>query len=261
MQLKYFLGSILSIPLLPFMYFQGKKIRASVPQLPEAIEPAGQIHYPNAKEENFNLVCIGESTMAGVGVATHREGFAGTLANELSTQLGKSISWSVYAKSGYTVRKMVEKLLPLIKEKTVNLIVISVGGNDAFTLNTPSNWMKHNQLLIEKLKKRYPLAPIVFCNMPPIKEFPAFTRLIKWVVGNLVEILGEGLKKLVRTYDHVYYNSEIITISTWQNKIALDEKELSFFSDGVHPSALTYQTWAKEMSIFIHEKIFSPKLK
>ena len=36
MNIKYILGAILTFPLLPLMYFQGKKIKASVPRLPEA---------------------------------------------------------------------------------------------------------------------------------------------------------------------------------------------------------------------------------
>jgi lysophospholipase L1-like esterase len=32
-------------------------------------------------------------------------------------------------------------------------------------------------------------------------------------------------------------------------------KESDFFSDGIHPSKLTYQTWAKEMAIFLFEKL------
>ena len=36
MNLKYTLGSVLTIPLLPIMYYQGKRIRANVPELPEA---------------------------------------------------------------------------------------------------------------------------------------------------------------------------------------------------------------------------------
>ncbi len=51
--------------------------------------------------------------------------------------------------------------------------------------------------------------------MPPIKEFPAFTPLIKFIVGNLVEILGDELKQLVATDQYLYYNAEVITVKGW----------------------------------------------
>ena len=85
MNTKYLLGSILALPLLPVMYFQGKRIKASVPNLPEAKGTAG-IAVANS-EHSMNLLTIGESTIAGVGVETHEEGFTGTLAKELAKKV------------------------------------------------------------------------------------------------------------------------------------------------------------------------------
>ena len=36
MNFKYLAGILLSLPLLPLMYYHGKKIRANVPKLPES---------------------------------------------------------------------------------------------------------------------------------------------------------------------------------------------------------------------------------
>ena len=84
MNLRYISGAIISIPLLPLMYYQGKKIRASVPQLPEATGIEGACLSSKQNKNNLNIICIGESTIAGVGVQTHEEGFAGTFGKELS---------------------------------------------------------------------------------------------------------------------------------------------------------------------------------
>ena len=91
--LKYFFGAIITIPLLPIMYFQGKKIRSSVPTLPEATGTEGKAEKnPN---RTLKLITIGESTIAGVGVDTHEEGFTGTIAKELSQKLDTDIEWKV----------------------------------------------------------------------------------------------------------------------------------------------------------------------
>ncbi len=87
--------------------------------------------------------------------------------------------------------------------------------------------------------------------MPPIKEFPAFTKTIKFVVGNLVELLGEQLRLVVKNNENVYYNSEVITINGWTKRLNISANATDFFSDGVHPSEFTYQVWAKEMATFI----------
>jgi lysophospholipase L1-like esterase len=249
--LKYALCSVLAIPLLPLLYFQGKKIRASVPRLPEAQGSEGLASTKAVR--TIRMITIGESTIAGVGVATHEVGFTGTLASQLATKLKVNISWKVYAKSGYTAKKVTERLIPAITDTHLDLIVIGLGGNDAFALNSPSRWGRDIEKLIAALKKKFPDVPIAFTNMPPIKEFPAFTSTMKFVLGNLVELLGEKLEKIVDKQTSIYYQSQKITLKDWITRMNIDSSEKDFFSDGVHPSQLTYQTWAKDFSGFVVE--------
>ena len=249
MNTKYLLGAILAVPLLPVMYFQGKRIKASVPNLPEAKGTEG-IAVANP-EGSMKLITIGESTIAGVGVETHEEGFTGTLAKELAKKLDANVHWKVYAKSGYTVKKVQERIIPKVSETSVDLIVIGMGGNDAFTLNNPKKWRLHIRELINEIRTKFPDTPIAFTNMPPIKEFPAFTPVIKFTIGNLVEILGEELNDLVQDQKGVYYYALKITLKDWLERLQIDGKPADFFSDGVHPSKLTYQVWARDFANFL----------
>ena len=248
MNIRYLAGALISIPLLPLMYYQGKQIRAAVPKLPEAKGPQGQCS-PNARPDGtLDIIALGESTIAGVGVGTHAEGFTGAFASALSERLNLNVEWKVYARSGYTARQVTTNLIPNITETQTDLIIIGLGGNDAFKLNRPSKWQADIRSLIEALRAKFPDAMIVFCNMPPIKEFPAFTPLIKFTIGNLVEILGEELQRAVHDYENVLYFGEIITLKEWMDKLQLNAKPEDFFSDGVHPSKLTYQTWAQDIA-------------
>lgn len=251
MNIKYILGSILAVPLLPVMYFHGKKIKALVPELPEAkgIEGKSTVN----SKSSIRLLTIGESTIAGVGVATHNEGFTGTLANELSLKLNANVQWKVYARSGYTAKRVREKIIPKITEQSTDIIVIGLGGNDAFTLSSPAKWKLDINELIVAVKEKFGETPIIFTNMPPIKEFPAFTPLIKLIIGNLVELLGEELNKLISAYSNVYYYSTKITMTDWMNRFDKQARISDFFSDGVHPSKLTYQIWAKDIAGFLLE--------
>ncbi|PQJ81193.1 SGNH/GDSL hydrolase family protein [Polaribacter glomeratus] len=250
MNFKYYAGVLISIPLLPLMYFQGKNIRKSVPQLPEAKEPKGFVN--GNFNKTINILSIGESTIAGVGVDYHKNGFTGTLATTLSTALKSNINWRVYAKSGYTVKQVCSKIIPKIEETTADIIVIGMGGNDAFTLNSPKKWISDINKLIDLLQHKYPKTPIIFTNMPPIKEFPAFTKTIKFVIGNLVEILGKELNNNIKNKENVFYYDEIITLKEWSKKHSVtDSNPKTYFSDGVHPSLLTYQIWGKEIGEFI----------
>ena len=246
---KYILGALITIPLLPIMYFQGKRIRASVPSLPEAKGTEGKAL--SSSERNFKLITIGESTIAGVGVSTHEEGFTGTLAQSLAKQLNANVEWKVYAKSGYTAKHVTQKLVPRITETSVDLIVIGLGANDSFTFNSPKKWGKDIDDLIIDLKSKFGETPILFTSMPPIKLFPAFTSLIKFSMGNLVEILGETLEQTIKKHSNVFYDAQKISFENWIDKVDPSLNSSDFFSDGVHPSKLTYQVWANETSRFI----------
>lgn len=249
MSLKYYIGVVVSFPLLPILYFQGKKIRENVPKLPEARNPEGYIK--TSSEKTLKILAIGESTIAGVGVDFHKNGFIGALAEEISEKTNSSILWRVYARSGYTAKMIRKKIIPKIEDSTADIIVIGLGGNDAFNLNSPEIWIRNISILIKDLKIKFPKTPIYFTNMPPVKEFPAFSGIIKFVIGNLVEILGERLCRKVKNKKNVHYNNEIITIDTWKKRYKTEGNKTTFFSDGVHPSKLTYQTWGKDMATFI----------
>jgi len=249
MHIKYLLGVIISIPLLPLLIFQGKRIKKETPRLPEAKNPKGFIN--SSSNKTFKLIALGESTIAGVGVDFHKNGFTGALAKEIAKQKDIAVLWRVYAKSGYTAKLVRKRLLPKIEESNADAIIIGLGGNDAFKLNSPSLWIFQIVLLIKEVKKKFPKTPIYFTNMPPIKEFPAFTKTIKFIVGNLVEILGKKLHKRVRKKSNVHYNEEIITLKKWKEKFTIKGDTNIFFSDGVHPSKISYQVWGKDMANFI----------
>jgi len=105
------------------------------------------------------------------------------------------------------------------------------------------------------VKTQYGDVPIAFTNMPPIRKFPAFTPLMKFMIGNLVEIMGQELAKIVRNRDNVFYNEEVISLSTFAHRLEVEAEEDDFFSDGVHPSRLTYQLWASDFADFLSEKV------
>lgn len=247
--LKYLVGAGMALPLLPLLYRQAMRVKASVPRLPEAERPYGEVNV--ADTPPFRLLLIGESTLAGVGVKTHEEGFAGTLATAIGHGVGRRVQWRVYARSGYTASKKLEWLLPQIEEEAADLIVIGTGGNDAFKLSTPWGFRRAAGKMIDELRKRFPETPIAFTNMPPIREFPAFTPLIQRTIGGLVELHGETLEREVAQRSNVYFNHQVLHLKEWADRLGLPHDPQPFFSDGVHPSRLTYQTWARDFAEFL----------
>lgn len=242
-------GSMIIVPFLPFLYFQGKRVRARTPRLPEAIGTTGSVRLEG--ERTFRVIFLGESSIAGVGVTHHDEGFAGVFAKELAAKMDTTVHWEVYAKSGYTLKKVTESIVPMIPDQKVDLVVVGLGANDAFTLNNPWSWQKQSEKLVSDLRSKFEDVPIVFANMPPIKDFPAFPLLIRLFIGNLVDILGNELLATASKFEGVHYSDTKIRVRDWKAKF--DRDDGAFFSDGVHPSKLTYGLWAKELSSFVWE--------
>ncbi|WP_235296626.1 SGNH/GDSL hydrolase family protein [Portibacter marinus] len=239
----------IAIPLIPFLILQGRKVRREVPRLPGAKTPYGTCH--GSKNERRHIIFIGESTIAGLGVEEHQNGIAGAVSQHLSDLSGFTIDWTVHAQSGYTAKMVTDRLLPKIKKQDPDIIIIGLGGNDAFTFNTPWKWKKQIETLINRIRLQFPETTIAFINMPPIKDFPAFTPLIKWIIGNLVEILGQELNVISKKYENFFYDPKIIELEDWLGKFDHRYKVDDFFSDGVHPSMLTYKQWGKDFADFL----------
>lgn len=253
-QIQYYLKIPFVIPLFPILYWQGKQIQKKVPRLPEAQGTEGK-----TKGQNSNILKVlglGESTMAGVGVATHKEGFMGNFADALTALTEREIHWKVIAKSGIKAAGVTQRLLPKIKGEQPDIILICLGGNNAFALHSPQKWEDDCLELIAALQNHFGKeTPIIFSNMPPIRFFPAFTPLIKQIVGRLVESYSYQLAGRIRKLPNVYFNNEIVRFNTWRERYQTNATLEELFSDGVHPSPLTYQLWGQDMAGFVWHKI------
>lgn len=228
------------MPFVPFLFWQGKRVRKKVGRLPDAGgETAGQF---GNFEETLNLLAIGESTVAGVGAKTHAEALAGQLAKFLSLETGKSVRWHALGESGITARETQQRLVPQLPDDGMDLVVVGLGGNDTFKVNSPERWRRDITKIIETLKEKYPKAAILLANSPRVIDFPVLPQPLKfvlWRVSRFQHVVG---KSLTNVEEKIFYFDEAETV---------DEK---FFSDGVHPSEYGYALWSEAMIKFLLKK-------
>jgi lysophospholipase L1-like esterase len=71
---------------------------------------------------------------------------------------------------------------------------------------------------------------------------------------NWVQSLQEQMIEIPISENWVYFNPEIITFSSWKDKLNLDIELEEVFSDGIHPSKISYHLWAEIVAPFIFEK-------
>lgn len=244
------------IPKLPGLYFESKAMRKVLPEMRNAPDLDGQVTMGNA--ELLKILFIGESTISGVGVKSNAEGFAGSLSRRLSDKISKNIDWKVFAKSGFNAKKIAVQIVPNIPDNSADLIVIGIGGNDAFELTHPDNFEADVKTLIKNLKNKFPTTPLVFINFPAVADFPALTPRLKKLMIDWVETLHAKMLKIAATEALVYFDPEIVTFDRWKEKLQLEIEVGELFSDGIHPSKLSYDLWAQIVVDFIlRNKIFT----
>jgi lysophospholipase L1-like esterase len=239
-QLFFFLGGILILPMVFLLIWQGKRVKNSIPDLPEAIGTKGQVI---GNEHFINILAIGESTFAGVGVRTHQEGVTGQLAKFLSEKTNFSVNWEVLAQSGYSAKKVLTELVPKIPKIPFDIIVIGLGGNDTFELNRPMRWQQDLIDIISQIQKIQPESSIVIATLPPVGSFPAFPFPLNAVLGGLERLHSWAVKPIPAMFKNVYFDDK---------RFEVTEPEI-MFSDGVHPSGYTYSLWGKQLAEFIVE--------
>lgn len=239
-QLFFFLGGILILPMVFLLIWQGKRVKNSIPDLPEAIGTKGQVI---GNEHFINILAIGESTFAGVGVRTHQEGVTGQLAKFLSEKANFSVNWEVLAQSGYSAKKVLTELVPKIPKIPFDIIVIGLGGNDTFELNRPMRWQQDLIDIISQIQKIQPESSIVIATLPPVGSFPAFPFPLNAVLGGLERLHSWAVKPIPAMFKNVYFDDK---------RFEVTEPEI-MFSDGVHPSGYTYSLWGKQLAEFIVE--------
>jgi lysophospholipase L1-like esterase len=251
-QLKYLLLLLPTLAVLPLLYIQARMVKKKVPELPEAAGLSGTYGPLTGRIE---VLFLGESHFAGAGVSANSAGIAGRFAFHLSSRLKKQVNWQLFARNGYTIRMIREQILPQLPKKEINLIMIGIGANDTFHLNSPHTWRDQIVKTILELKKKYPASVIVFANMPPVYEFPALTSLMRFFLGKYILLLGAELEEICKQFENVYFSNEAIRIKDWLNKTGDSVTINDFFSDGVHPSALIYDLWAADLSAFTEKLI------
>ena len=190
-------------------------------------------------ETVLNMLAIGESTVAGVGAETHTDALAGQLAKFLSAGTGKTVGWHVVGESGITVSETLQRLVPLLPDAQMDLVVVGLGGNDTFKINTPNRWRRDMEKLVGKLFDKYPSAKILLANTPMVRDFPVLPQPLKFVLWRVSRLHHETLKKLTKDMKNVFYFDEAEKVGA------------EFFSDGVHPSPYGYTLWSEAMIKFL----------
>lgn len=233
MQRRYYLSGLCVLPLTPFLYLQGQYTRFKVGRLPDATgDPRGVV---GAGDRMIRLLAVGESTVAGVGVELVENALGGRFAFHLSQATGATVQWHNAGVSGITVKRTLDEVVPGLPETSFDVILIALGGNDVFNLNSPAGFRSDMRELIGRLRAKSPDATVFLANVPMVRDALALPHPLKFVLAKLAKMQHFNAIDFVSGLEDVYYFDEVKRVGD------------DFFSDGLHPSALGYDSWAREM--------------
>lgn len=217
---------------LPVLLGQGLRVRRTTPRLPGAVRTVGVAGTPPARRL---VVVLGDSVAAGLGLADHTESMAGWLARGLAEQSGEPVAWRVLGQGGLTAAGVRELVQPSVIARA-DLVVISVGVNDAKGYHGAARWRRELAGLLDTVLAAAPCADVALLAIPPVEHFRALPVPLSWVLGGRARALDLAALDVVAARPRV---------RRVQPQVPLAEAE--FASDGFHPGAGLHRAFAEQV--------------
>ena len=241
---KWLLKSVwlFSLPLLLVVLPQAYFVRRSTPRMQEATGPRKRIKTKSA----LNLLHLGESTVAGVGVDHISEGFTVQVVQELVNNLNQQVNWEVLGVNGICMKDLLNEL----RQSTSidhDLAIVTMGVNDTTGLTPLYQWRRQLIEMIFLLKKNG-VNKIFFTHVPPVEQFPVLPVPLNYFLGIRAQLLDLEVKHVCELHTDVEYLGTELKI----------ERQM-IAEDGYHPSALGYRHWAKRLTPTLIKKMLKLK--
>lgn len=234
--LKRQLAATLSLALAPIALPQGLLLRGRATRLPEASgERHGEVAGSGAP---IRLLAVGESPLAGVGLAHPRETVVRHLAEHVCQASDRPVSWHILARGGYTAEAVTRRLVPRLAPEATDLILIGLGVNDSLKLRSVRRWQRDLACLVEALQARTGPAPVLLAGVPDMLHFPLLPPALKLLLGSRSRLLDHATAQWAAQRPGTAYIS-----------MKLDGRSRELFcSDGFHPNARGHALWAEQLA-------------
>ena len=222
----------------PLLFLQGLWVRIRTPRLGEAAGPkkgsAGQ--GSTGQCQTLQMLALGDSIIAGVGVETTAQALPAQLSAALSRKLGHAVNWTSQGFNGARTRDLVS----WVAEAQLgwsSLVVVSNGLNDITSLMPLVEWQKELDSLFTGLRNAAPRALIVQLGIPPLAHFPALPQPLRGAMGQRAEAFDTALEKQIVPLSGVVY---------------LPFRQVPdsalFAADGYHPGPEAVRAWAQALA-------------
>ena len=223
--LRCWLGYLALFPLLPLVVWQGKQVKRNTVRLPEA---DGERRF--GKPGGIELLHLGESTVAGVGVTQIAKGLTGQLIQNLNKGETDHIA-RVVGKNGATITEL-NDWAGSVPEPDILLITMGVNDTTAFT--PLKMWQSQLEACVDKFSGEN--TQVMFTSVLAMQQFPALPKPLSWLLGLRSAQLNQSLKRQCERNGWQLIEADLPIRPEWMAE------------DGYHPNELGYQKWAQKIA-------------
>ncbi|MFZ6735091.1 SGNH/GDSL hydrolase family protein [Undibacterium sp. Ji42W] len=240
-----YLPELVAAPLYPLLAWQGRHTRAVTPRLSEATDQAfGRWARGNSPVDKYKVLGIGESPVAGVGVANYEEAITAQLAKSLAGKLDATVAWQALGQNGARL-SWARQALPGFRQAQSHaspawdVILVAFGVNDTTSFCPVNRYRTELQSLLDELQMMLkPSGLIVLAGVPPMQVFPALPAPLRQVLG-----------MKARALDHVNHEMAVSRQRVLHLPFTANLQDVrQMAEDGYHPSALGVSIWAEELA-------------
>ncbi len=219
-----------ALALSPLLIAQGKHVRSSIPRLPHAPEPWSGLHDGPAP---VSILGFGDSTIAGVGVTDPLQGLTAQFATQLHAHFGRGVQWRAVGRSGATTEDLLGPFLPQALEVKADVIVVSIGANDAKNLKPLRATIERFERLMEVLRSGHPDATLLFSSLPAFYLFTTLPEPLRTIIYQHAQAIERSVRPLIEARPYAFMSPPPPGYT-----------DTFFAEDGFHPSADGYRDWA-----------------
>ncbi len=202
----------------------------SVPGPPEGIDAClGCAEAPHMAP--LRMVWMGDSTAAGVGASSA----GGTLPHQVASRLGRPVSLTVLARSGARIEDVVREQLPKVASLRPEVLVVSVGANDAVHLTGAESYSDRWHQLVPPAD-----AVLVALGIPDMGSPPRLPQPLRALVGWRARRLNRSGAPRMASDGLATY----VDIAGRTGPAFRRDPDRYFAADRYHPSDAGYRLWA-----------------
>ena len=217
------------IVLLPVLIGQALFVRNRIVKLPE---PQGARSGSCGSGPSLRLLIIGDSSAAGVGVATQADALLGQITQTLCDEF--TVHYDLVAVTG---ARTVDALgwLPDLASDQYDVVVTAFGVNDVTKGTSLRRFLRQQAQMLDYLQSQRHAGLVIISGLPPVKDFPALPHPLRWLLGRQAVRFDKALRQMV---DQRAGCAGLAFNQTLQAD--------SMAPDGFHPGPDVYAAWAAE---------------